>query len=68
MQPVEEITAELFDHLIHAGEQRRRHCNAEGLGGNQIDHDLELCRLFNRQFSGLCPAQNLVDILGRAPG
>ena len=31
----------LFNRLIHAGKQRRRHCEAEGLGGLEVDNQLE---------------------------
>jgi hypothetical protein len=32
----------LFDHLVGAGENRIRHGQAEGLGGLEIDDELEL--------------------------
>jgi hypothetical protein len=47
-------TAFLFDHLVGAGEQRLRQGEAERLGGLEVDHQLELCRLFNRQITRLC--------------
>ena len=43
----------LLDHLVGAGEQRRRHVDAERLGGRQIDDELELGRLHHRQIGGL---------------
>ena len=41
-------TASLFDHLVGAREKRWRHCEAERLGGLEVDHQLELRGLFNR--------------------
>src|SRR5262249_28584397 len=56
----------LFDHLIGASEQRRRHVETERLGRSQIDDEIESGRLLDRDVPGLCPAQNLVDMIGGA--
>jgi hypothetical protein len=55
-----------FDHLIGAGEQRRRHAEAERLRGLQVDSQFEFCRLLDRDVARLRPAQNLVDKFGGA--
>ena len=44
--------ANSFDHLVSAGEQRRRDCKAERGGGLQIDDQLEFCRQLDRQVGG----------------
>src|SRR5258708_33171388 len=47
----------LFNHLVGAGAQARRYIDAEGLGGNQIDHEIELGRLLDLQVGGVSAAQ-----------
>src|SRR5512134_3522916 len=42
----------LFDDLIRPRQQRRRDREAKGLGGLEIDHELELGGLLDRQIGG----------------
>src|SRR5262249_25161880 len=56
-----------FDHLVGAGEQRRRHFKTKCLRGNKIHNKLELRRLLDWYIAGLGPAQYLVDVICRAP-
>src|SRR5438105_8121649 len=57
-------TASSFDHLVGAGEECRWHNDAKRLCGLQIDHQLELGRLFDRQVGRLRTLENLVDESG----
>src|SRR5262249_28620211 len=57
----------LFDHLIRPRQHIRRNCQADLLRGLEIDDQLELLRLLDREISGLCAFQNLVHIRSSAP-
>jgi hypothetical protein len=59
--------AALLNHLVGAGKKRWRNVEAERLGGGQVDNEIELGRLLDRQVGGFRSAQNPVDIVGRAP-
>jgi hypothetical protein len=46
----------LFDHLVGAGEERLGHGKAECLRRGQVDDEIELGRLLDRNFGWVCPA------------
>jgi len=56
----------LFNHLVGAGEQRRRHVEAERLRHDQVNGEVELGRLLDRKIGGLRPP-NLADQVAGAP-
>src|SRR5262245_12730817 len=56
-----------FDYLVRAGEKRRRQVEPEGLGGLEIDDELELGRRLHRKIGRLGAFENAVDIRRAAP-
>ena len=50
----------LLDHLIRPLQERRWDRQAQGPGGLEVDHKVELSRLLDRQVTGLGALQNLV--------
>jgi len=49
------------DHLVGSRQEIRRHGQSDLLGSFQIDDQLELGRLLDRQFSGCGSFENLID-------
>src|SRR5262245_18325358 len=58
--------APLFDHLVGAGEQRWWYFKAEYLGGGEVNDEIELGRLLDRDVGRCRPTQHRVDIVTRA--
>src|SRR4029077_3996740 len=53
-------TVSSLDYLVSACQQCRRHRNTQCMGGLEIDHQLELGRLLDRNLRRLCALQNLL--------
>ena len=51
-----------FDQAIRADEHRLRNGDSELSRGLQVDDELELRRLLDRQLSGLCALEDPVDV------
>src|SRR5262249_31552842 len=56
----------LFDQIIGAGENCSRNGEPQCLRGLEVDHKIELGRLFDRKVARFCPAQDLIDIVAGA--
>src|SRR4051794_10664981 len=56
----------LFDHLVCAGEQRRRELEAERFCGVEIDDQVVLGRCLDGQVAGLLAVENAIDVRSRA--
>src|SRR5205085_7312252 len=63
---VPEVTA-LFDHLVGEREQFWRYGQAERVRSLEIDHEIELGRLLNRQVRGLGATDDPVHVRRGAP-
>ena len=64
--PIADMAAS-FDHLVGAGEYRRRHDEAERLRGLEIDHQLVLGRRLHRKVGGLLALQDTINVASGAP-
>src|SRR5216683_5328696 len=54
----------LLNQLIRPYQERLGDGQAEGLGGLEVDHQLELRRLLDGKVAGLCALEDLVDVGG----
>src|SRR5262245_46012294 len=61
------LAAPLFDHLISACQQRGRDRQAERLGRLEVDDEVELVDLLDRQVPGVGAEKDALDVLGREP-
>jgi hypothetical protein len=59
--------AHLFNYLVGAQQERFGDRQAERFGGREIDDKLEFRRLLDWNIARLRPAQDLIDVICRAP-
>ena len=55
----------LLDHLVGDGEHARRNCEAEGLGGLEVDYKLELDWRLDRK---VLDALQICSVFEKPPG
>ena len=60
------LSRPLLDHLVRPCQHVWRYGQADLIHGLQIDHQLKLRRLLDRQIRGLGILQNLIYVLSRA--
>ena len=56
------LASVLTNHLVRQDEERRRESDPERLGGLEIDHQLELGRLYHWQVGGFGTLENFADV------
>jgi hypothetical protein len=52
----------LFDHLVGEQQHRLGNAQAERLRGLDVDRELELGRLLNRQIAGISTLEDAIDV------
>jgi hypothetical protein len=62
--PSQDMSSRLlsFDHLVGAGDERRRHGKSERVGGLVVDHQLETGRQLDGQIGRLGAAEDFAPL------
>ena len=58
---------QLFNNLIGAGKERRRHGEADCLSGLEVDHQLEFGRALHWKVGGLFALKDAIDVASSLP-